>query len=73
MFGGEEQGSMRSVTRSNTEAGAGLLDSASTIQLTVTREFCQVTVNSQSYIVDVVTLMVLDEVELKIIKGEKLT
>ena len=45
MFGGEEHGSVRSVTRSNTEAGAGLLDSASTIQLTVTREFCQVTVS----------------------------
>ena len=45
MFGGEEHGSVRSVTRSNTEtgAGAGLLDSASTIQITVTREFCQVT------------------------------
>ena len=46
MFGGEEHGSVRSVTRSNTETGAGLgaglLDSASTIQITVTREFCQV-------------------------------
>ena len=48
MFGGEEHGSVRSVTRSNTEAGvgAGLLDSTSTIQITVTREFCQVTVSS---------------------------
>ena len=48
MFGGEDQGSVRSVTRSNTEAGAGagLLDSTSTIQLTITREFCQVTVSS---------------------------
>ena len=46
MFGGEDQGSVRSVTRSNTEAEAGLLDSTSTIQITITRDFCQVTVSS---------------------------
>ena len=46
MFGGVEHGSVRSVTRNNTEAGAGLLDSTSTIQIIITRQFCQVTVSS---------------------------